>query len=98
MNVSKNVNSMELKENHMKHGKKGVPGFEEGARPVNICGLTKQNLLHFDAMNNQTFEQRKQYSPDRIFKRYIERQQRAEMLRAQMEQNRRQQLEKIRAR
>ena len=59
MNVSKNVNSMELKENQMKHSKKVVQGIEMGARPVNICGLTKQNLLHFDAMNNQTFEQRK---------------------------------------
>lgn len=58
-----------------------------------IAGLTRENLLQLDAMNNKQAK-----SPGRLLQKHLERQQKAEMLRAQIVQNRREQMEKIRRR
>lgn len=60
----------------------------------NIGGLTRWNLQQLDAMNNKKDSQ----SPGKLLQKHLERQQRAEMLRAQIVKNRREQMEKIRTR
>lgn len=65
----------------------------------NIAGLTRQNLLQLDAMNNKASKgEDKSKSPSKLLQKHLARQQKAEMLRAQIVQNRRAQLEKIRTR
>lgn len=60
----------------------------------NIGGLTRWNLQQLDAMNNKKDSQ----SPGKLLQKHLERQQRAEMLRAQIVKSRREQMEKIRTR
>lgn len=65
----------------------------------NIAGLTRQNLLQLDAMNNKALKgEVPSKSPSKLLQKHLARQQKAEMLRAQIVQNRREQLEKIRTR
>lgn len=51
----------------------------------NIAGLTRQNLLQLDAMNNKASKgEDKSKSPSKLLQKHLARQQKAEMLRAQI--------------